>query len=150
MSSTADRRASAVRWTGFETIKGRHITPIRIRRPDKPAHRQQSIEIKGVNTSSVRNPKACYNGQATGAPHFMRISLTTVRPRRSRAASSGQSIECSPTKQTEQRMKKTKAMPRRVKVYTWKAPSLTVKSARRSWGPPIQGAASSNPAGHAY
>jgi hypothetical protein len=34
--------------------------PTRIRCRDKPPDRQQAIESKGVNTSSARNPKACY------------------------------------------------------------------------------------------
>jgi hypothetical protein len=37
--------------------------PIGIRCPDKPADRQQPIEIKGVTTSSVRNRKARYMGR---------------------------------------------------------------------------------------
>ena len=34
--------------------------PIRIRCRDKPPDRQQAIESKGINTLSVKNPKACY------------------------------------------------------------------------------------------
>ena len=59
-SSIVDLRVFAVRWTYFETFKEGHVMPIGIKCRDKPPDRQHAIESKGVNTSSIRNPKVCY------------------------------------------------------------------------------------------
>ena len=56
---TMGRRASEVRWTGFDAMK-ENIMLIRITCHCKSLERRQMIEYKGINTTSRRNPTGGY------------------------------------------------------------------------------------------
>jgi len=65
MSTTMDRLAFAIRWTGFETIKGGHVMPIRIRCREKPLNRTEPTENKGIRAPPAAVSTACYTDRKT-------------------------------------------------------------------------------------
>jgi hypothetical protein len=59
MSSTVDRRAFAVRLTGFEVIE-KIAVPIRIRYRDRLLDRAQPTKDKGISATIAAVSTACY------------------------------------------------------------------------------------------